>query len=144
MKFKIKLRNHSSNFYFFYIYVFCTLPGIQTDKIFTEQMLIDLMNLKKRNQTSILNSRPSYNFLHFCRLQPEQWTIFFQSRCSYILGMCTGNLYLYLTQGLRKSRFPLNVFNRRTYGHLLLQRSFVTKKINRNMKLKFLKNCIRS
>ncbi len=31
-----------------YTYVFCTLLGIQTDKMSTEYMLIDQMNLKKK------------------------------------------------------------------------------------------------
>ncbi len=62
---------------------FCSITDRQTDKIFTEQMLIYEGNLHKKMER-------------------------------------------HLNQGPRKSRFPLNVVDGQTDGHLLLQSSFAT------------------
>ena len=42
-------------FLYFYIFALCSLMDRPTDKIFTKQMLIDAMNLHRRNKNSILN-----------------------------------------------------------------------------------------
>ena len=65
--------------------LFCSITDRQTDKIFTEQMLIYEGNLHQKHWSDI-------------------------------------------SIGARKSRFPLNVVDIRTDGHLLLQSSFATKK----------------
>ncbi len=54
---KEKISKPLKNLKVFYIYVFCRITDLQTEKIFIELMLIKQMNLhKKKNLASIVNS----------------------------------------------------------------------------------------
>ncbi len=50
----------------------------------------------------------------FVALPTDRRTKYLQNRSSFMRGICTKKIERYLNQGPRKSRFPLNVVDRRT------------------------------